>query len=113
MTRLPLSLLVLLYACHEEPAPVRTPESSGLRQLALQKLDGDGAVDLRLRALQSTVTKSPDKFDAWIMLGRAWIQKARQANDPSLYRNADACAGAALELKPEHPLALDLRGMVL
>ncbi len=108
--------LLLLAACDEArdaaPPPAEVP-LTGLRQLALQKVDGDAAIDRRLRELQSTVTKEPKKLDAWILLGRAWVQKARQATDPGFYTNANACADVALDLKPENALALDLKGMVL
>ncbi|MCB9648556.1 MAG: tetratricopeptide repeat protein [Deltaproteobacteria bacterium] len=55
----------------------------------------------------------PQKLDAWILLGRAFIQKARQATEPGYYANARACADRALALRPRYPLAQDLQALVL
>jgi tetratricopeptide (TPR) repeat protein len=105
-----------LLACDTAPPTPATPapaRPSGLKALALQAPDGSTKVDDRLRELQTLVGRQPDKFDAWILLGRGWVQKARQAADPGYYANANAAAGIALELKPDHPLGLDLRALVL
>lgn len=122
-SRLSLALLFTL-ACDRPSAPTAAnevnpnlaaagPKLDGLRQLALQAPNGSGPVELRIQELQVLVRRQPDKHDAWILLGRAWIQKARQSADPGFYANADACADVALELRPEHPLGLDLRALVL
>jgi tetratricopeptide (TPR) repeat protein len=110
--------LLFTFACDDPPAPARAPAvpvtaATGLSRLALEEVSGDSALDRRLAGLQAAVKSNPEKLDAWILLGRAWVQKARQANDSSLYRNANACADIALELEPNNPLALNLQGMVL
>ena len=107
------STLLLTFACSEQAAPVVTEPLSGLRQLALQEVTGDSALDKRLAQLESAVKSNPQKLDSWILLGRAWVQKARQASDSGYYRNANACADIALDLKPDSSLALNLKGMVL
>ncbi len=109
-------LLPLTLACEVSPPAPATPPSPnarGLSALALQDPGGQGPVDTRIRELIATVQKNPEQFDAWILLGRAWVQKARQTSDPGYYDSADAAAVSALALKPEHPLGLNLRGMVL
>lgn len=122
--RRPALALLFLLACDRPsspssptaappPAPPKGPRLDGLRQLALQTPPGAGPIDAHITELQALVQRQPDKHDAWILLGRAWIQKARQAADPGFYANADACADVALELRPEHPLGLDLRALVL
>jgi tetratricopeptide (TPR) repeat protein len=113
-----ITLTLLLTACREASPPKASPPEpeakvTGLRQLALEKVGGASTIDKRLAELQAMVEKNPAKLDAWILLGRAWIQKARQASDSSFYRNANACADVALELKPENALALNLKGMVM
>lgn len=85
----------------------------GLRKLALVSPQGSAAIDRQIVDLQGKTARDPTKVDTWILLGRAWVQKARQAADPGFYANANACADIALDLKPKYPLALDLRGMVL
>jgi tetratricopeptide (TPR) repeat protein len=124
LTRPPLVFLLLVLACDRPGTPDQAsppkpatspagPQLGGLRQLALQTPPGQGPIEARILELQELVRRQPDKHDAWILLGRTWIQKARQAADPGFYANADACADVALELRPEHPLGLDLRALVL
>jgi tetratricopeptide (TPR) repeat protein len=48
-----------------------------------------------------------------VLLGQAWLRKARETADPGYYVNAGACADVALEIEPGHRLALNLRGFVL
>jgi tetratricopeptide (TPR) repeat protein len=55
----------------------------------------------------------PRKIDPWILLGRAWIRKARQTSDPGYHLNANACVDLALDVEPEAAVALNLRGLVL
>lgn len=104
-----------LAACRETPpAPSQAaPESSRLQRLVFEDPHGDGLADQRIRQLQASLNRQPDKVDAWVLLGRAFIQKARQASEPGFYNNANACAAKALALRPDYPLALDLQAMVL
>lgn len=106
----------LCAACHEPPAPAAAPAAPApgrLERLALEDPGGAAQVDERIRELQALLRKQPEKLDGWILLGRAFVQKARQATEPGFYANARACADRALALRPEYPLALDLQGMVL
>jgi tetratricopeptide (TPR) repeat protein len=85
------------------------------RRLALLHVPStDGhPVDRQLGELQARAERDPGKVDTWVLLGRAWVRKARESGEPGYYRNADACAQVALDLAPESSLALDLRGLVL
>ena len=65
------------------------------QKLALAKLTGVGGADTEVTAAQKSVRDNLQKDDAWITLGRAWIRKARESNDPGFYLNADACASVA------------------
>lgn len=113
----------LAIACQPAVAPKESPQPApnapldpgegGLRNLALQAPDGTTAIDRRLEELQALVKRQPDKHEAWILLGRVWVQKARQSADPGYYANADACAEVAQSKKPDHPLGLDLKALVL
>lgn len=82
------------------------------QKLGLAKLSGAGGADDAVTSAQRTVRDNLQKDDAWITLGRAWIRKARESNDPGFYLNADACASVVLEREPENALALNLRGLV-
>jgi tetratricopeptide (TPR) repeat protein len=75
--------------------------------------EGQTTVDAKIASLQSSLERDPRKVDTWVLLGRAWVQKARQAADPGYYANAGACADVALDLRPKYPLAMDLRALVL
>jgi tetratricopeptide (TPR) repeat protein len=84
-----------------------------LQKLALVPTGGAEEIDKAIDKLQALAKKQPDKPDNWIVLGRAFVQKARQSADPGFYANADACANIALDLKPSYTLALSLRGLVM
>jgi tetratricopeptide (TPR) repeat protein len=82
------------------------------KRLALDKPKGEGHVERAILDAQRAVDKNPRKVDGWIVLGRAWVRKARESADPGFYVNADACVDVALDLEPESRLALNLRGLV-
>ncbi|AUX25940.1 hypothetical protein SOCEGT47_064930 [Sorangium cellulosum] len=90
--------------------------SAGLdaaRRLALAAPAGAGAIDREIQALSRRLERAPGGPDLWSALGHAWIRKARASGDPSLYRNAGACADVALALAEDHRAALNLRGLAL
>lgn len=103
--------------------PASTPATGDLdaalpsnMRLGLQRLGeggGQAGADLRIQSAQAIVRQNLQKDDAWVLLGRAWVQKARESNDPGFYLNAEACASVVLERDPDHVMALDLRGLVL
>jgi tetratricopeptide (TPR) repeat protein len=95
------------------PAAESAPKGSSARTLALQKPAGSPLVDREIEALQKAADNAVDKADAWIMLGRAWIKKARESADPGYYLNASACADTVLGFEPKNRPARDLRGLVL
>jgi tetratricopeptide (TPR) repeat protein len=98
-----------------EPAPkVQAAKAdTSPRALALQKLVGDGPIEKKIADLQRSAERNPNKVEFWVLLGRAWVQKAREASDPGFYVNANACADVALQVSPDDRLAIDLRGLVL
>lgn len=114
----------LVVGCSEKPkaAPAKAdgfaaaidPDASlsQNKKLALAKLPGTGGADDEVNGAQKSVRDNMQKDDLWITLGRAWIRKARESNDPGFYLNADACAAVVLEHEPSNPLALNLRGLV-
>ncbi len=83
------------------------------QRLALAKATGTTLADKSVTEAQKNVRDNRAKDDAWIVLGRAWVRKARESADPGFYLNADACAAIVLERSPDQKLALDLRGLVL
>ncbi len=82
-------------------------------RLALAKVRGTSAADRAVDAAQAVVRANTQKADGWVVLGRAWVRKARESNDPGFYLNADAAADVVLETEPEHAPALDVKGLVL
>jgi tetratricopeptide (TPR) repeat protein len=124
MMRLPLAFaaLALVAGCHRSERPAGTttthaaepePALSPSMRLALQKLTDASAATRVVEAAQQEAQMNPAKDEAWVVLGRAWVRKARESGDPGFYLNADACASIVLERYPNHALALDLRGLVL
>jgi tetratricopeptide (TPR) repeat protein len=83
------------------------------QKLALSRPSGTTAADQRVFAMELAVEKVPPHVDGWILLGRAWVQKARASNDPGFYLNADAAARVALALAPDYSPALILQSLVL
>jgi tetratricopeptide (TPR) repeat protein len=83
------------------------------RQLALQPTRENTLTDRKLQGLAALAQTAPRRPATWVELGRTWIQKARESNDPGYYANADACVTLALDVSPDDALALDLRTLVL
>jgi tetratricopeptide (TPR) repeat protein len=119
--RLVLTFFLAVAACSacegNKDKPQRESQADvkidGLRKLALVNPEGTGPIDQSILKLQGKVARDPKEVDGWILLGRAWVQKARQAADAGFYANAKACADIALDLRPRYNLALDLQGVVL
>jgi tetratricopeptide (TPR) repeat protein len=82
-------------------------------RLGLQKLPGEAGADGAVTEAQANVRPQLTKDDLWVTLGRAWVRKARESNDPGFYLNAEACASVVLARNPDNSLALNLRGLVL
>lgn len=83
------------------------------KRLAMQAPHGSAAVDTLIANLQRTAERNPGKGDLWVVLGRAWVRKARETTDPGFYLNAKACADVATDIDPNDSSALDLLGFVL
>ena len=92
------------------PAPDRLELA---KLLALADSRGSEPIDREIAALQRAAQSLPRKVDPWVLLGRAWIRKARQTSDPGYHLNANACVDLALDIEPEVAVALNLRGLVL
>src|SRR5262245_21951198 len=71
-------------------------ESPDVLCLSQPKAGADDASDRSLRELQSGLRAKPDDARRWVAAGEAWVRKARVQAQPDLYRQADACAQAAL-----------------
>lgn len=121
-----LAALTVLAGCSEskgpsrgEPAAVATaaadPDASLPKEqrLALAALSGTNLADKAVTELQKSARANPAKDEVWVVLGRAWVRKARESADPGFYLNADACAAVVLGRNPGNRLALGLRGLVL
>jgi tetratricopeptide (TPR) repeat protein len=83
------------------------------RRLALSKSGGTLPLDLEIERLQKNIDAHPQLSDNWVLLGRAWVRKARESSDPGYYLNAKACADVALDLMPSNRAATNLVGIML
>ena len=93
--------------------PVDDSNLTPTQRLALAKLSGSDGADRAVSEAQDTARANVAKAESWVVLGHAWIRKARESNDPGFYLNADAAAEVVLEKLPDNRLALDIRGLVL
>jgi tetratricopeptide (TPR) repeat protein len=100
-------------AAPEVAAPAPGADLAPNERLGLAKPPGATAADKAIADAQAAVRANVEKDDSWIVLGRAWVRKARESADPGFYLNADACADVVLQRSPDHALANDLRGLVL
>src|SRR5262245_35857547 len=110
-----LAALALSAACQDPRAssavrPSSPPTTAGeARALCTWQAEGKEVVDRQMAELRATAVRSPGKLDAWILLGRAWVRKARETQAPEYYQNAAACADLALRIQPDAPLAHSLQ----
>jgi tetratricopeptide (TPR) repeat protein len=81
--------------------------------LALAPTSENTAVDKLIASQETAARKNPNKAELWTTLGRSWIRKARESQDPGFYLHADACADIALGIAEGDRGALDLRAVVL
>src|SRR5262245_31897610 len=58
-------------------APAEEAKRSAARTLAFSDPGGSALVDNQIRGYQQKLQKVPQHADTWTLLGRAWIQKAR------------------------------------
>ena len=88
--------------------PLSEQRSRAARRLALSDPGDHERVDHEVRSRQRRAEQMGDAAESWILLGRAWVKKARQTRSPAGYTNARAAADVVLEREPRHPLALNL-----
>lgn len=54
-------------------------QSRDMLVLALAKTDGSSPVEDKIRKLEQILEKDPSQTDVWVVLGEAWIRKARSS----------------------------------
>jgi tetratricopeptide (TPR) repeat protein len=118
-----VALLLLALGCNEAqtPAPAASaPPATAAsarplryEEIALAPPKGARPIDGQIVALQQRLEVSPDLLDDWVLLGRAWINKAREAADHGLYHAAEACAQIVLQRDPKNLLAQNLIAQVM
>lgn len=119
---LPLAIVAVVAALgckRSEPSPAAplpsaqpAPDLGNAKKLALADPSGTADVDGVIRQLQATLKKSPNEPDHFILLGRAWVRKARETADPGYYLQAEACADFVLDMDPDSALGRGLRAHV-
>jgi tetratricopeptide (TPR) repeat protein len=90
-------------------APAEKPEPAAL---ALAEVSGTSSGEQRLRALVRRVRSRPQLDDGWLLLGQAWVRRARESSDPGYYLHAEACANVVLQRSPQNLAARNLLGLV-
>lgn len=116
LRRAALLLLPLSLACQRPEATARRSPQDSTPSLALAPLSGPRSSDPQdqeIARVQAVLRQGPQDADTWARLARAFVLKARSAGQPDLYNQAGDAAQRALQLKPEHPAALEVRQTVL
>lgn len=79
--------------------------SSGMPQAS-------GYADRLIASSQARIKEEPSDYQALTTLGVAYLQKARETNDPTFYSQAEAALQKALDIKPDDYDALSALGSV-
>lgn len=95
-------------ACQRNPSP--TDEA---RDICLAAPAGGTALDEAIRKYQAQARELPTRPGQWLLVGRAWVRKARSSSDPGFFLNVRACADEALRVAPASAAALDLKALTL
>jgi tetratricopeptide (TPR) repeat protein len=69
-----------------------------------------GRTDRAIEALQTRLRERPEDQAAYVQLGAAYLQKARETGDPSYYARAEGVLRKALALRPDDSEALVAAG---
>ncbi len=95
------------------PSSASANGRAAARALALAAPGQTAPVDLEIVKLQRVAGATSNQEDAWLLLGRAWVRKARETADAGYYLNANACAELLLELSPGNAHGRNLQALVL
>jgi tetratricopeptide (TPR) repeat protein len=68
--------------------------------------------DNRLETLQERLRQNPDDQPAYVQLGAAYLQKARETGDPIYYGKTEEALGRAMELQPDDFAAMTQMGVL-
>jgi tetratricopeptide (TPR) repeat protein len=71
-----------------------------------------GLADRAIQTAQAQIKQVPDDYEAFVDLGFAFQQKARETNDPNFYIQAQDALSRALALKPDYYDALGGMGQL-
>ncbi len=128
--RLALALVIgaSVAACDDAPAVLETattattattptapepeqPHGGAERALAYQP--GATPTDVEIGERQQAVRNAPENVDAYLALAAIFVRKAREAQDPSVYRLAEDAVRAALSREPANVNALAIHAHIL
>lgn len=73
---------------------------------------GATTLDAEIRLHQKTIAARPENTEALVLLGRAWIRKARDSSDPGYYLHAKGCAELVLAINPDDRVAINILAQV-
>ena len=71
------------------------------------------ATDRAIAAAQTKLRRDDEDADAQLALAQAFLQKARETADPTLYSKADTLLGLVAEEAPDDPRVLVAQGTLL
>jgi tetratricopeptide (TPR) repeat protein len=113
-------VLMMLTGCRRnDDAPLaphahpRETELSDPRAGALGPVDGDGGIEREIRHEQDAFRTHPHDAHSAITLGRLFIRKAREEEDPGWYAQANDAIRRALDLDPQNVEAAQVHALLL
>ncbi|MBA2443535.1 MAG: tetratricopeptide repeat protein [Rubrobacter sp.] len=89
-----------------------SPAERGETPLASSSGSNGGPTDEIIADLQQRLEEDPEDFRSHIDLANAYLQKARENGDPSLYPRAEELLERAGEIEPQDPELLATRGVL-
>ena len=97
-----LFLVQRIYIARLNPTPPDQPTDYARLIVDHQEISN---TDNQISALQERLKQNPGDQLAYVRLGAAYLQKARETGDPTYYTKSDQVLHRALTLKPQDLLA--------
>jgi tetratricopeptide (TPR) repeat protein len=107
-----IALVIVLAACAEARSTAKR-NTTPLPAQCTDAVQTGSARDAQLTRVQARLKQPQATANDFVAAGYAWVGKARADAEPARYRNAEACARAALARNPSDAAASALHGMVL
>ena len=97
-----IAILIVIASWQLAPAHNSAQLSSFINSFAFNVASlRSTSLDAQIQSLQSQLKSHPDDGSSYSQLGLAYLQKAREAGDPTYYQKAEEALNTALSLQPD------------